>query len=33
MVTQLTEKIYTLAQYLELETTAELHHEFINGEI
>ena len=33
MVTQLAQKIYTPAEYLELEMKAEIRHEFINGEI
>ncbi len=33
MVTQLAQKKYTPAEYLELEAEAEIRHEFINGEI
>ncbi len=32
-MTQLAQKIYTPAEYLELEAAAEIRHELINGEI
>lgn len=33
MVTQLTQKLYTPKEYLELESEAEIRHELINGEM
>jgi Uma2 family endonuclease len=33
MVTQLTPKVYTPKEYLELELEAEVRHEFINGKV
>ncbi len=33
MTTQLEQKVYTPTEYLELETEAELRHEFINGKM
>lgn len=32
-MTQLTQKVYTVEEYLEFEAEAEVRHEFINGEI